>query len=471
MKSGLATVAARVRAALITPLVPEAFVVRDAVDEARLASHLAAQCASFARFIATWSIVVNALWWPFDTPTVRGLPGAVVGMHALREWVVVTSVAALLVLRGQRELRGWRFGACAAIWCFELGALAASMASIGDFATPWFHFLHPLVITSIVLPVRLAARVPLATALGASLFAGFVLARPAALGSPMLGSTVSYLTFTVGVAIAYGHRTYLVTRRSYLQQLELERSRAELAAQREGLRAEVEARTADLRRLAEHLDRASEEERTRIARELHDDLGQSVSAVQLALAATRRRYARAPGNVGANLEELDELVRRVADSTRDTITRLRPRILEDRGLAAAAEWLVRNAERHGGVTCALRVEGLTPRTDAEREGTAGVDEVSSAAFRILQEALTNVLRHARARRVEVELREDATTLELRVRDDGVGIAGAPRGGGVGLLGMRERARSLGGELTVAPAEGGGTLLACTLPRAAQGSAV
>lgn len=461
----------RLRAALSAPLIPEAVALRGADDALRLDAHLAAQCASFARFIATWSIVVNLLWWPSDAPTVAALPGAVEGMRSLRACVLVASVAALLVLRGRRELRGGRFAACLAIWCVELATMAASMASIGDFATPWFHFLHPLVIASVVFPVRLPLRIVFASALGASLFVGFVAARPSALRSPLLGSTVSYLAFSVGVAIAYGHRSYLVARQAFLQQLDLERSQAQIAAQREGLRAEVEARTLELRRLAEHLDRASETERRRIARELHDDLGQSVSAVRLALATTLRRFARAPESVRANLDELDELVGRVADGTRDTITRLRPRILEDRGLAAAAEWLVRSTERHSGLACALRVEGVpapVEPADDEREGSAA-DEVSSAAFRILQEALTNVQRHARARRVEVDLRVEGATLALRVRDDGVGIGASPRSReGMGLLGMRERARALGGELAVGPAEGGGTLLTCALPLAARG---
>lgn len=461
----------RVRGVLIAPLLPEVVATTHVEDERRLESHLATQCASFARFIAVWSIAVNALWWPFDVPTVDTLPGAVEGMRSLRQWVLVMSLAALLVLRRRVELRGWRLGACCAIWCAELGALGASMAAIGDFATPWFHFLHPLVITSVVLPLRLPQRFALACALGASLFAGFIAARPSALGSMYLGSTISYLAFTVGVAIAYGHRGYLVARHGFLQHLALDRSRAEVAAQREGLRAEVEARTVDLRRLAAHLDRGSEEERRRIARELHDDVGQSVSALRLALATTHRRFARAPESVRANLEELDELVGRVADGTRDTITRLRPQILEERGLAAAAEWLVRTAERHSDIAYSLRVEsGAAPSVDGEREGAAGVDEVSSAAFRILQESLTNVQRHARARRVEVDLRDDGATITLRVRDDGVGIDETGRGGGVGLIGMRERARSLGGEVKLSSAPEGGTLVECMLPRGGARSA-
>lgn len=440
---------------------------RTAEDERALEAHLAAQTASFARFIAKWSVVVNALWWPFDRLTVMALPGAVAGMRSLRLWVMITSVAVLVTLWGRRELRGARLAVCAAIWSVEVGALGASMALIGDFATPWFHFLHPLVIASIVLPVRLPVRVPLASLLGASLFTGFVAVRPDSLRSPYLGSTLSYLAFTVALAIAYGHRNHLVTRRAYLQRLDLARSQAQLAQQREGLRTEVEARTHELRRLADHLDRAAETERRRIARELHDDLGQSVSAVRLALATTLRRFARSPESVRANLEELDELVRRVADSTRDTITRLRPRILEDRGLAAAAEWLVRSVERHSGLACSLTTAGVEALdvSDAEAAGEgSALDDVRSAAFRILQEALTNVQRHARATRVDVDLTVADGALTLRVRDDGVGpgegFAGA---GGLGLLGMRERASALRGELTVGAADGGGTLLVGRLP--------
>lgn len=466
MNAARASWPTRLRELLLAPLLPEVVHPRDDEDLARLDAHLAGQSLVFARFIMGWCIVVNAIWWPLDPITMGGLPRAVAAFNAFRVCVMVVSLLVLAVLRGRRALRGGLFAACVAVWCVEIAALAACMATLGDLATPWFHFLYTIVLATGLFPMRLPARLAFATSFAASLLADFLAARPSALRSPFLGSTVSYLSFSVVVAVAHGHRTYLFARQAYLQRLDLERSRAQITAQREHLRDEVDARTHELRRLADHLDRAGESERVRIARDLHDDLGQSVSALRFSLSTARRRFDRAPASIRANLDELDDLVRRVADDTRDTITRLRPRILEDRGLAAAAEWLVRSTERRGELACALRLEGLdAPRdaVDGEREAQ-GVDEVGAAAFRILQESLTNVVRHARATKVDVCLTADGARLTLRVDDDGVGIAAAaPSRSGMGLLGMRERARSLGGEFSVQPGPHGGTRLLCTLP--------
>jgi signal transduction histidine kinase len=419
-----------------------------------------------------WSVVVNVLWWLTDAAVMGAIPGAVEAFAVMRVCVLVAAALVLALLRGQRELRGLRLAVILGLWLGELGALAACLSVLGDLSTPWFHCLYPLILTSCTIPLALPARALFTTLMGTSLIAGFLLARPSALHSWFLGATIGYTVFTIGVAIAFGHRIYLLTRRNFAQQLTLERIADGLTGQREELRRQVDLRTSELRLLAEHLDRGSEDERRRVAGELHDEIGQSVSALRFALATTLRRFRRDPASIRANLEDLDELVRRVADGTSDAITRLRPRILDDRGLAAAAQWLVGATEKYSGLTCSLRLEdpGMA-LTVAEAGGEHDADEprcadaTSTAAFRILQEALTNVVRHAGAQRIDVLLRADAAGLELRVEDDGVGLPGTPRTGGMGLLGMRERARALGGELSVESRPGEGTRITCRLPRA------
>ena len=449
-------------------------------DRLRWTEHAESVRATFARFLMGWSLVVNVVWGAADRVTMGDIPGAVDAFRRMRLCVLVCGVLALLVLRGQRRLVGARLAACIGIWMLELGGLAASLSMLGDLSTPWFHCLYPIVIATCVFPFELRGRALFASLLAASLVLGFVLARPAAVHTPFFPMSLGYMTFTVGVAVAFGHRFFLLTRENFAQRLVVERSAAALAGQREALRREVDLRTTELRVLADHLERGGEEERRRIARELHDELGQSVSALRLSLATTQRRFHRDPASIRANLGDLDELVRRVADGTRDTIALLRPRVLDDHGLPAAAEWLVRTVEKHSGLACTLRLDGPLPAPPGA-EGAAGeggdarelapIDATSVAAFRILQEALTNVVRHAQARSVTVALGFDPDAVALSVVDDGVGVPERPSArGGVGIIGMRERARSLGGELAVEALAGGGTRLACRLPLQPRGAA-
>lgn len=433
----------------------------EGADAAALADHLAEQRAIFARFLATWTLAVNLVWWPSDRVLLRGVPGAVGAFVGVRVSVLAGSLAVLALVGGRRRLAGARALLVAAAWCAEVAAMGWSVAGIGDLSTPWFLGMSPVVIVACVMAFDLRRRALFTTALGASALAGFVAGRPESVRPPFFGPTVFYLAFAVGVGVALGHRLYLLTCENFQQ-------RRVVAAQREGLRREVDARTAELRLLTGHLDRRSEDERHRIARDLHDDVGQSVSALRLSLAAARRRYGRDPASIGENLDDLDELVRRVADGTRDAITHLRPRVLDETGLAAAAEWLVRVTERHGGPACALHVEGDDPSRPGAGAEARAVDDVSLAAFRVLQEALNNAVRHAEATRVDVTLRF-ADGVEVQVDDDGVGLpAEASRRAGLGLIGMRERASALGGSFAVGPRPGGGTRARCVLPRAATG---
>ncbi len=430
-----------------------------------LEAHLSGLRADFARFLMTWSIVVDGVWWLTDPFLLRGVPGAVGAFAAMRVCVLACGFAALALLRGQRTLDGARLVACVALWSVEVGAIAGCLAKIGDLSTPWFHCLYPVVIATCIFPFSIRARTAFASVLGAALLAGFVAGRPDAVHPPFFGPTVGYMAFAVGIGVAFGHRFHLLTCDNF-------RQRRLVAAQREDLRRQVELRTEELRDLAQHLDRVSEDERHRIARDLHDDLGQSVTALRLSLATARKRFDREPSSIGANLDDLTDLVRRVSDGTRDAVAHLRPRVLDDRGFAAAAEWLVRTTERHCGVPCALRVEGddpavavddgAAPAPDAEPAARAA-DAVSLVAFRVLQEALSNVVRHAGATHVVVMVRFD-DALSITVDDDGAGLpAASERGRGMGMLGMRERARAVGGTVAFEARPGGGTRVRCVLP--------
>ena len=221
-------------------------------------------------------------------------------------------------------------------------------------------------------------------------------------------------------------------------------------------RAEQDARASSeqLRKLAAHLVSVREEERTRIAREVHDELGQSLTAVKMDLAWLARRLPRrnAPmlGRIGSTLELADSIIR----SVRRISTELRPSVL-DLGLAAAVEWQVQEFQARTGIQCKVRL--LTQEVFAP--------DVSTALFRILQETLTNVARHANATRVEVVEQKVRDRLVLRMRDNGRGFDSEDPSisKSLGLLGMRERAAILGGQVNIASAPGKGTTVTAWIP--------
>jgi PAS domain S-box-containing protein len=218
--------------------------------------------------------------------------------------------------------------------------------------------------------------------------------------------------------------------------------------------SELERSRRSLRDLSANVVEAREEERRRIARELHDELGQRLTALKIDLAGlvSAAKWASDDERVAGMQAMLDDTlasVRRIASD-------LRPLMLDDLGPAAAIEWLARDASQRMGIPVHARL----PVTEL------AVDQrVAIALYRMVQEALTNVARHARARSVEVDLRIEGDRLVLTVSDDGTGLApdAMDRSGSFGLMGLRERAHMLGGEIEIAPRPGGGTRLVARLP--------
>lgn len=208
-----------------------------------------------------------------------------------------------------------------------------------------------------------------------------------------------------------------------------------------------------LRRLSASLVEAREEERRRIARELHDELGQRLTALKMDLSSLAADAGAGPCvlRVPAMLTMLDETVASVRRIAGD----LRPLMLDDLGLAAAIEWLASEAARRLGIRVEVRLDDI---------GEVG-ERVAIALYRMVQEALTNVARHAGATTASVELRRDGRALLLTVHDDGAGFPerALQRDGRWGLLGMRERADMLGGRLEIDNPPGGGARVRVRLP--------
>lgn len=212
-----------------------------------------------------------------------------------------------------------------------------------------------------------------------------------------------------------------------------------------------------LRRLQEFDETHHEEERSRIAREIHDVLGQHLAALSMDLAWLLPRLHDAPREVHDRLAAMTDLVESMFTTVRELSTDLRTRILDDLGLAAAIEWQASEFERRSGI-----------RTDVDTSGDPGDVEraQATALFRMFQEVLVNAGRHAGAALVTVRLDAEEDHVVLTVHDDGRGITPEEIGdpNALGLLGLRERARLHGGRFRIAAADEGGTMVRVALPR-------
>lgn len=218
--------------------------------------------------------------------------------------------------------------------------------------------------------------------------------------------------------------------------------------------------TARLRDLAIHLESVREDERAHLAREIHDDLGGLLTAVKMDLAWLKRRCSSADERVDEKMGDMMRLADTAIQSMRRIITELRPSILDDLGLIPAVEWQLNEFGKRSGIRTEIRL-GLEPDVSS----MVFPATVAVAAFRTLQEALTNVLKHAHAQQVAVDARVEGHEFVLRIADDGCGVETEQlrKQGSYGVLGMHERAHSLHGSLEVHSQPGKGLTVILRLP--------
>lgn len=212
----------------------------------------------------------------------------------------------------------------------------------------------------------------------------------------------------------------------------------------------------ELRLLSSHLQKVREEERTSMAREIHDELGQVLTSLKLDLAWLLGRIEDRDKELLSRTADMQIDINSAIDTVHTIITRLRPVILDDFGLMEALIWLAGDFQSHSGIPCEFSLP---------EEEIVISNECSTALFRICQESLTNVARHSDATEVKVTLRESDTNVVLTIKDNGKGLAeiSSSRLSSLGLLGMRERAFALGGRVTFESGEGSGTKVEATFP--------
>ncbi len=251
---------------------------------------------------------------------------------------------------------------------------------------------------------------------------------------------------------------------------ELEQRRAELNQLNGDLELRVQQRTSQLEKVVDQLHTsreqlrrlsvkqrsALEDEQTRLSREVHDQIGQALTGFKMDLSTLERRLsgAEAP-DVIDKIQAMNDQIDKTIVTTRAIALRLRPTILDDLGLDAALGWLAQDFENRTGIACTVINHSALGRLDRD---------TSTAAYRIVQEALTNVFRHAQATEALVELAREGEMLNVQVSDNGVGLASGhfENTQSLGVLGMRERAQELDGKLTIEAAERG-VLVTVLLP--------
>ena len=225
---------------------------------------------------------------------------------------------------------------------------------------------------------------------------------------------------------------------------------------------EVERSREELRALSRHLQTIREEEKARIAREVHDELGSTLTALKMDLDWLGEHLDNVPGPIAQKRATMGKLVEAAVAATRRIVTDLRPSVLDDLGLSAALRWQAAEFAKHTGA----RVE-----VDAPETGRYVDRDIALALFRIFQETLTNIARHAKATRVAVKLSSNDDTLVLQIRDNGIGLSEKDlrKPTSLGIRGMRERAQQLGGDVSVAAEPGSGTAVIISIPSAKHAS--
>ena len=231
--------------------------------------------------------------------------------------------------------------------------------------------------------------------------------------------------------------------------MRLER-KAEMGQQR------AESAEIELRRLSQQLVRTQEDERRALSRELHDQVGQQITALRVEISNLGRIPRDERDTFMRHLREAKSLAEQTMKTVRDLAMGLRPSMLDDLGLGPAIEWQAREFSRRNGVPATVELGGdLTNLSEMER----------TSLFRIVQEALTNITKHAKATEVRIRLESDANGVQLRVSDNGRGMdPSTARGVGLGLLGMEERAREMGAEFSLNSEPGHGTAIEILIPR-------
>jgi signal transduction histidine kinase len=428
-------------------------------DDAAFDRYAAGLTAHYGVLAAAFMILVTLSWWPVDY-LIQPDPRYLETFAFLRARALFVFAAVLAAFLGSARARRAALWVAPALYAVVVALIGYALGRLGGPDLVWLADATLILVPPALIPLRPARRALALLLFGALLSAAFFLPFPENGRSPLARGQLSFVVFACSFAMVIGEVLLRVLRRAFFQQRSLDRARAELAELNASLSDRVGAQTAELLALAEHLDQAQEAERSRISRELHDELGQQLTALRYGLGVLEQRARAEPGAVAPLAAELSAMLRDTSATVRAFVSELRPPMLDDLGLSASAAWLCERVLRVGDADCRLEVSAEVAAVEGELDR-----EISLLLFRALQEATTNAQKHAGAAVIEVSLDVVEGTIVAAVRDDGVGFDPAAATRGFGLLGLGERARRHGGRLRVDSAPGRGTRIAVAVPAA------
>lgn len=346
------------------------------------------------------------------------------------------------------------------------GFSAHAMAVVPLRSSPFYLILEQPTDVALSLPMDLRRSVSLAAILGflAALLVAWVTTRHVIRPTEQLTAAAQRMArgdLESRIAVKAQDEMGRLAENLEAMRGQLRSAYSQVSAANERLEGQVAERTARLSDLLSKVISAQEEERRRLARELHDETAQTMGALSIALDRARRELGEATPEARAQLQEAQEIVQRLLEDTRRLILDLRPMALEDLGLVPAIRWY---AETH------LQERGVRTTIDpGTMPGARLAPHLEVALFRIAQEAVNNIARHAGAREATIRLSLTQSAVRIAVADDGRGFdvdrALASPGGSVGLMGLQERARLLNGRMEIRSEPGKGTQLMVEVPAA------
>lgn len=398
--------------------------------------------------------LLNVLTWPVDFLLYDAASQEFQIALYWRVWLMICSVLMLILLRSFPS-RPFLVVVLTVAVC--TGGTGWLLGSVDDLHHPFKFVIYTIPFLTIFLAVKLPARVGTVALFVYAYFGCFFLAGPAHLSLPHMDVVILHAFDASFAAIVAGHFFYVLLRANYFQRRRLD----QLSGQ---LQERVDEQTHEIRHLADGISSIQERERTRIAHDLHDEMGQRLVGLGLEFQLAGRNADKLGPDAAPVRRSLDralEQIHGLHDSLDEVIHALCPRALEGEGIDNAIRKMVQDLAQRSGIAAEVEMA-----MDAE----AFPHETSIVVYRIVQEAVTNVARHSRAGRVRIELHPVGDGVRLRITDNGVGFDPARVEGKVrtGLRGIRERSRLLKGVCTITSRKGQGCSIEITFPHGALG---
>lgn len=390
------------------------------------------------------------LWWPLDPWVLSEEPRAIQTFAWFRPSFFLIHLALSLSATRLAVVREHANAAATLAALANVAIFGWLMAEAGQGDPRWLYFAFIMPMFTMLLLIPLVPRVLTSVCFTVAVVATWTAHPASRLDAVGAAAGVSFMFFSSALSAFIGHLLFVQVQRAFHLNRRVDAQRSELRDLADHLEERVAVQTGQLRALSDQARRIRSDQRREIARDLHDGIGQELTSLRLLVGLRKRLYATVPPD--ETFADIDEQVGRIQQSLRGVLESIRPHHLEEAALLDALANLVDEMERRSGLTC---------RFTATNASVVLPSSVNLALFRIAQEAITNAIRHARARTIEVALVGSRRHITLTVRDDGQGFDPARRGHGFGTHNIEERAAALGGSATWSFDHG--TRLQVTLP--------